>query len=90
MPPSQWLSAIMAARNTKNKTETKMKIITAILLLTVALGSTTSLQAGDKKKQKVPILCRIPLVKNTPLCSLYNKQQMERLAPRMPTYGGNR
>ncbi|MCK9589928.1 MAG: hypothetical protein M0Q93_11290 [Terrimicrobiaceae bacterium] len=66
-----------------------MKTITAILLLTVALGSTTCLQAGDKKKQKVPILCRIPLVKNTPLCSLYNKRQIERLAPRMPGMGGN-
>jgi hypothetical protein len=56
------------------------------------LGAAQPLHAGDKKpkKKKTSFFCRIPIVKRTPLCPLYNKQQIERLAPRMPTYGGSR
>jgi len=86
--PSVEVSVIMIGGHQLNKRTLKtMKILTAALLFTLALGGASSLQGGDKKskKGKPSLMCRIPIIKHTPLCSTHNKQQIERLAPKIPT-----
>lgn len=60
-----------------------------VLTVVVSLGlSTQTIFAGEKKSKtsdkKPSLLCRIPIVKNTPLCGDFNRSQAERLSPGVP------
>jgi hypothetical protein len=61
------------------------------LVVTAIIATALPVEAGSKKqaarKDKKPLMCRIPIIKRTPLCPDYNREQIDRLSPRIPEVG---
>ena len=67
------------------KTSTIALVALALLTPLAMAGGKKSVLFAPAPPPKAPLMCRIPIIKNTPLCPDYNQSQIQKFSPKVPT-----